>query len=216
MNAEYQFAVGGIEEITNEKIKKVESMDNLNFPNKPNSIIIFPKIIGVYQEDREYPKKRGEFYDRLSQLSVLAETGGIEKISPNLICVAYDPTNISEDILKESVEDRMGRVKIVRYNELPDFYDKKIPGGLSILDMLSPESIDKSRTAVLQREKNIWELLRRDYGLTRMESIDLASIGVLLSRINKEPGVFSNPFSLKFGKDILGRFDNLGFGDFLR
>ena len=66
MDVEYQFAVGGIEEITNDKLKKVESIDNLNFPKKSNSMIILPKIIGVYQEDREYSKEGGELgrFDR--------------------------------------------------------------------------------------------------------------------------------------------------------
>lgn len=212
MDVEYKFAFGGIGEITNEKIKKVRSINKLDVPKQSNSKIILPKIIGVYQVGRG----REEFYDELIQSGILLKTGDIERISPGLICVAYDPTNISKEVLEESIKDRMKRLKIVSYNELPDFYEKEIPAGLNIKDMLLPESIDTNRIVVLERNKNIWELLRRDYGLTRMEAINLTSLEILLNKIKKEPKIFGGHFPLKFGKDILDRFDDSDFKDFLR
>ena len=211
---QYKYGFGTIREVTGRRIHKKDSIEELFIKDSPGLIIV-PKLIGVYQED-ESSFDNSPFVDRFERLAIFRELGAKEEIPHGLICVIYDPSIITEDVVKNAITgDALGRLKYLEYSaELPDFYEKNIPD-LSIIDESILDS-SKENMTVLERTIEYLQLSKGDYGLTRMEAVALRSAKSLLSQVNGVPSLIQNPREIKDKKSFLDFLKENGFDDFLK
>jgi len=216
MEYQYKFGFGGIIEVSKGEVDKEDSIDSLDL-NESSGMIIIPKLIGVYQEVKE-GKEIQNLTDALDQLGVFLSTGEIENIDPSLICLAYDQTIISKSLVEKCIHgDKIKRLKYVEYSnlpDLPDFYEKNPPDSF-VLDRgfndLNTKQLNENNITVLKRNKNVLEMLREDYGLTRYEAIDLTIIDHLLNKMEGNK-LISDPFLLRLYKNVIDSNDKIEFG----
>lgn len=209
---QYKYGFGTIREVTGRRIHKKDSIEELSIRESPGRIIV-PKLIGVYQEDDSFDN-----FDLIGfeEPDIFSELGATEEIHPGLICVIYDPSIITEDIVKNAIAgDAFGRLKYLEYSaELPDFYEKNIPD----MDILEESFLDPSKEnlTVLERAVEYLQMSRRDYGLTRGEAFALMSAKSLLNRVNGVPSLVQNPREIKAKKSFLDFLKEKGFDNFLK
>jgi len=216
MDVQYKFGFGGIENICDGEPNRADSIEDLDLTVSKSRIIV-PKIIGVYQEDGyEISDKR--LFEKIEQMGIFVKTGRIDNVASDLICVAYDPTIIKEDILKECFKgDILRRLKFIEYYnlpDLPDFYEKKVPDLRRIKDAFFNH--DSNSISILKKDIETLMLLKEDYGLTRFEAMSLAAAGALLNDIEETPRVIDNPHLIRLGESFLDFLRDTGFDDFLR
>jgi len=217
MKTSYEYGFGKIKDILNGKTNRADSIEDLDL-SEEKTLIIIPKIIGVYQRDGIYNGPPGEeILSTMEQLTVSTKTGNIEEMTSNLICVIYDPTIIQEDILKKVLKkDILGRVKYTRHGEqIPDFYKKNIPD----FEVIKNASLSSSSAniAVLERLLEHLELAKEDFGLTRYESLGLEAGKSFLGNIGRKPILIGQSLISKFKEeDIENMRKGKGFGDYMR
>ncbi|MDP3026958.1 MAG: hypothetical protein Q8N63_04570 [Nanoarchaeota archaeon] len=210
---QYKYGFGTIREVTGRRIHKKDSIEELSIRESPGRIIV-PKLIGVYQEDDSFDNS--DFIYGFEGPDIFSELEAIGGIHPRLICVIYDPSIITDDVVKNAITgDAFGRLKYLEHSaELPDFYEKNIPE-LSILEesFLDPS---KENLTVLERAVEYLQLSKRDYGLTRGEAVALRSAKSLLNRVNGVPSLVQNPREIKAKKSFLDLLKENGFDNFLK
>lgn len=216
METEYRFGFGKIGQVLRGEVDKTDSLDELEVED-PESKILVPKIIGVYQE---YTDLRAEkILDKMTQLETFFITGRPETVSEELICVAYDPTIIPGDMLRQTLDgDVLGRLKVIEYcswEGFPEFDEKHCPDP----DIVRKTHYDPSESniSLLERSKNYLELLRQDYGLTRLEALGLEASKQLLINLGKIPDVVNNPQLIKkVSEEHMDMLKGFDFKSFLR
>jgi len=203
MIREYKFGFGGLEEVASGELEKKDSPEELIFPKSKNRVII-PKVIGVYQERVAYDENHKIQIACEDQTRILEITGQRERISPDLICIVYDPTILKDFIVNGFLKgDILNRVKVVGYIDLPDFYAKKI-SDLNKNIAKTYSNPNKGNISVLKKQKKILESVKQAYGLTRYEAVDLLIIENLLEELKEAPekikeAVRTDSYKKKFG-----------------
>jgi len=201
---QYEYGFGGIEEILNGDVKKVDSQEELDISSP--GLIMIPKLIGIYQSGRKYHQLEEveEIEEEINQIIVLCKKGESDSASPNLICIAYDSTIMPKDISTKALEgDILGRIKVIEHYNLPDFHEKNPPK--NIYDtlrriMIKPTS---QNLAVAERGRDILRMLRSDYGLTRSESIDLFIAEFFISKLGGSPCIEVPKSMLDLAEEII-------------
>ena len=210
-NIEYKFGCGGIDEVSKGKVERKHSLEELDY-SPTSSIICVPKIIGVYQENKT-PSNLDGLIKITEELGILMTCGEREEIHSDLICIAYDPTIIDNNTLKNSLKgDVTTRLKIIDYLNLPDFYEKKVPDE-KIFTKVCLDFTD-ANLSVLERAKEILILTKQDYGLTRSELVNLLAINNLLKKLGKSSEIINDPFTIKATKATLDLLKNFRSKDF--
>ncbi len=212
---EFQYALGRIKEIITGDSEKFSSFDKLDF--KQEKGIYVPEYVGVYQkESHELPEEVSEMYgnleEEIDQQLIMMQEGQAEDISPDLICIAYDPDpstlNAYKNLLEQSLkEDILSRIKVVPSLEIPRFSDKKSPIKEIVPHLLSYFKNIKdseSNLAVLERDREVLKNLKKDYGLTRNEATSLLIVNNVLSNSGRIPKIRLNPLEKIIGDFITG------------
>lgn len=192
----YFFGVGNINDVTQGNVETSESIEDIIPSSERKGEIILPKIIGVYQQDNRVPEKRKKYIDKLDKKIIFDLTGKIEEIHPDLIFVAYDPTIFSNGLLKEFLNgDVLNRLKFGSHLDMPDFYNKNVPEPSMTVKKMN-HNRGPGDVPVLEREKNVLELSREDFGLTRYEAIELLYAENALRGVNRSSIIITDLPSL--------------------
>ncbi|MAG02105.1 hypothetical protein CMI42_02105 [Candidatus Pacearchaeota archaeon] len=188
----YKFSVGSLEDIARgipdktvfEEVKTGTYKDLL----QNNSSILLPTVLGVYQQSEiahETPDKKEErqkIEDLQSQAGVkmLLRFKGIEdNMDPNLINIAYDPSVLTEPLIRELLGDELKRTTASPIGKLPNFYDKPIDDFYKLIadfmGNIDQKDMDFCRDAFERMKKPAEDLFEKFklYGLTRMEYLAL-------------------------------------------
>jgi len=170
MKADYNYGFGGIKEVLAGDVEQKDSLEELEI-KADSKIIIVPKIIGVYQTPRPNPKRQRDAIDFIlqSSFSMFPFPGQAQKINPGLICIGYDPTIITPEILRDFMDARSSdRLKVTEYHELPDFRNKKADG-LSKLPNKMIKDLIEGGDANFEKYFNEFNKAREEYGLSKFE-----------------------------------------------
>jgi len=179
----YKFGIGSLKEIIGGNLEKIDSLDDLKIPKQKGSIIL-PKFIGVYQIENRFGEKHlmKKMLDETGNLTIFDLIGRYERINPDLICIGYDPTIFSKSLLDETFKnDVANRLKLIEYVDLPDFYEKDVPEPTKRIAKIKCE-IDDSHDSVIGRDKELLEMARDEFGLTRHEAVELLLAKDFLNR----------------------------------
>jgi hypothetical protein len=195
----FYYGFGTLDEINNGNIERFNSFDDLDIQEQEG--VFIPKFIGAYEKEiykgisEKHLEKFIDIRNELNQGILEVYKGKRENISPDLICIAYDPNPCTEkaylDLIKPLKGDISSRVKIISSLELPDFSEKelfKIEIFPHILNFLkNPLSPENPIVAVLERDIEVLKNLREDYGLTREEATGLTLLEYTLSNFKGSP-----------------------------
>ena len=172
MEADYKYGFGGIENVLLGEVDMLEAIDELKIKTE-SKIIIIPKIIGVYQFPRPNPESHKDLTNFLFEgfHSIFPIPGEAERVYPGLICIGYDPTVITPDVIKDFLDKHSReRIKITEYQDMPDFNDKKIDEIYNSQIALT-NGLLNGESAVIERTFDVLNKLREEYGLTKFEYI---------------------------------------------
>ena len=203
--------IGTPEEVANFNIESnryVETLDQfhidaikagyitgLNIKSKEG--IIIPRLFAVYQDCEPVLNNKWLDYSKIRKnLRYNKHEDGIQakkhlflkecivdELPTNLISVAYDPAVWERDLVAASLNDKTGRIKIVKLSDLPEFYKKDT----EILSLLN-QRLDQLKTirgknnrsfayrAVTNSVKETIEKLEEqlnNYGLTSEEYVTI-------------------------------------------
>ena len=178
MEIGFQYSFGGIKEISGGKCEKFGSLDDLDFSVK-SSVIIVPKIIGIYQFNRDLPEDIREVRGLVENDMIYLSFGKKENLDSGLICVAYDPTNLNQELIRRTIEDLSGRVKITEYHDLPNFEEKSTWNFIADIDFHPFGTFSQAKIPLLEKEIETYEMARREFGLTRNEASRLEALKAL-------------------------------------
>ena len=202
-----EYGIGEIGRVLKGEVERVKSLDELECPK--DDVIIVPRIIGVYQSK----ETRNMMLDELSEvlhslLMPIIDESASDNLDPYLVCVGYDPSIMSEETLKPALKRGfLDRVKVERYSDFPDFSKKQYEEiRKSMKTLCSIDSKDPRYKIAIERNKNILEQFRQDYGLTKLESFDLNSMNDLSDKVNGT-GLIS-----QIDKESLDLFNDLNNG----
>jgi len=192
----YLFGVGNINDIMCENVETSECIDDLVISSETEGGIILPKIIGVYQQDNRFPEERKRYFSELDRKKIFDLTGMVEEIHPDLISIAYDPTIFPNGLLKEFLDgDVLNRLKVTRYLDMPNFYDKNVPEPTMTIHKMNYQR-SSGDVSVLEREKNVLEMSREDFGLTRYEAVELLCSEYALKEVSRSSTIITDIPSL--------------------
>ncbi len=134
--------------------------------------IFIPKVIGVYQRkeliperepEREFLKKLNEFHrDIVSVQDSSRESISFKSDLSNLIFVAYDPSSIPLEIVRDLLNEDSGRIAIGSMDSVPDFYRK--------------DSYLFNRDECERVNLREFRKMRAEYGLTELENAVLTGL----------------------------------------
>lgn len=157
--------------------------------------IIIPRLFAVYQDAEPILERnwsfnyrdqiRKQIIDKIYNAGYSAKEhlflkrGLIDNLHTHLICVAYDPAVWNKNLVADALKDKIGRVKIVQFSDLPEFH-KKDTFILDRLDQVLEEFVkirydnrrNLAREAMLNHVKDTIKKLEeqlKDYGLTSEE-----------------------------------------------
>jgi len=210
MEIKYKFSFGRAEEIIKENIKKVDSLDEIKY-EKQSGLIVIPKIIGVYQEDKYF--KNNPTVEQVEKRALFMKTGEEECIPFSLISLVYDPTIIREDILRNSIKgDSLKRIKYLDYTEeLPNFNEKNVPEmNIAKKVLINPS---KNNITLLKRAVEHYKLAREEYGLTRLEAMFLEASKDITRMLERKNHIIKDPLAIKLESSFLKFFEKIGFND---
>lgn len=171
-----------------------------------NKLVIVPWAVGIYQsgenntesyEEREevdgFTNVMSDLSSFLTRIQLRGLTGKDDGVHEDLIHVVYD-TNlfVNGGMMREYLQDDMGRISFSPYTHFPDFNDqssKDLPNkgkkAINELELL------KSKRASIEELKSVLGRLKEDflkqkesYGLTRSE---YSFLGMLQLAINESP-----------------------------
>jgi hypothetical protein len=190
-----------IDEIIKEKSSKCGSLDDLDI-HSSSGLIIVPKVIGVYQEDRN-TQAYSPLLEIVEKKEILMLTGQDEKIPIGLISIIYDPTIISEDLLGYNKnKDPLGRLKYLDYScDMPDFSEKNAPEISFFKDaVLNPS---KENITLLNRAIEHLKLSKEEFGLTRFEALYLRFALDFIVYKEGKSGLIIDPFEIKMKNSLM-------------
>ena len=170
----YEFGIGNISEVLKGDVEKTESLEDLGVTNLGEEVIV-PKIIGVYQLEERFKldPNRKRHYDIIDNEAIFNVKGKPETINPDLICIGYDPTIIPEHLFINCLNgDSASRLKLTNFLYFPDFYEKAVPEASQKIHKMIMEN-DSNQKVVIERDKNLLEIARKEFGLTRYELVEL-------------------------------------------
>ena len=193
---DYEFGVGGIDEVLSGMVDRVDSFDDVIIPAQKT--IILPKIIGVYQSESRFTDNhliKLEFDESDNQV-IYTKLGNFERINPDLICMIYDPSNISHGLLKNATKrDILGRLKLVDSVNTPDFYKKNVPEPTRSLKRINDEN-ESIQESIIDRDRTILKMTREDFGLTRYEAVELLIANNYLNRPIQSDTIITRPSNM--------------------
>ncbi len=149
---------------------------------KSTSIILVPRLIGVYQvveptnlDYKDTERFKEEIRDGNLELKqrLNSDFGVVDEINANLICLVHDPKIIEKDLIEDYLKDCKARIKIAKYSDMPNFDAKDTSVITSTF-----ETLKKMREGGIKREAGMscikynlgtLEEQLRDYGLTTTE-----------------------------------------------
>jgi hypothetical protein len=191
LKARYEFAYGHSRELSGgelDKMQNAERFEELMFP-KEESKIIQPKFIGVYQfrdvvlhgdEEREHKdeiEKESKSLEKLAHsiadTALFANKGFHDNLNPRLIHIGFDDNIWSPELVRQAIEDKLGRIAISTYTGMPDFYEKNTSAGALInekgIELLNDLEDVKEMARRLKSQLDDYENEMKPYGLTRDE-----------------------------------------------
>src|SRR3989344_810995 len=136
-NSNFQYQLDTINKVLRGEGEELESLDDLTglFDSTSPGGILLPRTVGIFQEHnwgeipdeaRAHVRAMEAQLHHATQEVVERATCGKDAVHPNLICLVYDPDVFSPTVMRELLtdQDRMGRIKIASYLEVPEFETK--------------------------------------------------------------------------------------------
>ncbi|GEM_PF-6319107 len=193
----YSYALGTGEQLRSGYLERIRTDLSrlIEILSKPREGLVVPEFIGVYQEceimahtnhqeeltalesAREKFESLKETMDILANESIASRFGIKDNTHPDLIFVAYNSEIWTPSLVRESLANKINRVVIAPYTELPNFYGKDTQIVQSIFDkgqvVFEREKDPRKSFEAIGPELKSFEEQITLYGMTRQEYVFL-------------------------------------------